>query len=101
MTPEGKVKEHLKKAIQKVGGTLRKLSYEGRAGAPDWLVLFPALGLFWMVELKAPGKKPTEHQLREHDVLRRSGIHVHVVDGTEAIARMMEEELSPSGKERK
>lgn len=40
-TPEGNVKEHLRKRIAALGGRVRFLKWIGRTGAPDTRVLFP------------------------------------------------------------
>lgn len=83
MTPEAKNVQYLKRRVTEFGGRLRKISWEGRVGAPDWLVL--AWGGHFFVEVKAPGEKPRKTQLREHEVLRDAGFEVHVVDCPAAI----------------
>lgn len=83
MTPEGKLVRALDRLARRYGGTTRKLSYEGRAGAPDRLVLLA--GVHFAVELKRPGAMPTEHQRREHERLRAAGLHVYVCDSVESI----------------
>lgn len=77
MTPEGKVAAYLLGKLAMLGWDQRKLSYEGRRGAPDRLILAPGCHVF--VELKAPGKEPPDYQLREHDRLRAAGCRVAVV----------------------
>ncbi len=37
-------------------------------------------GAVQFTELKAPGKKPNDKQVREHDRLRRLGFTVNVID---------------------
>lgn len=83
MTPEGKVVAHLERFVRRLGGATRKLSYEGRAGAPDRLVLLP--GCHFCIEAKRPGAVPPPHQLREHERLRASGLHVYVCDSPAAV----------------
>ena len=99
MTPEGKVEAHLKRRVKELGGEVRKLAWIGRANAPDRLVMLPyALRLCSsrgntldsslrhpLVELKAPGVKPSAAQLREHDRLRNAGFTVLVLDSVEAV----------------
>ncbi len=92
MTPEGKVEAHLKRRVKELGGEVRKLAWIGRANAPDRLVLFPhgviPGGLSRshpLVELKAPGVKPSAAQLREHERLRSAGFTVVVLDSVEAV----------------
>jgi hypothetical protein len=111
MTPEGKIEAHLKKRVKALGGEVRKMRWIGRVGAPDRVVLLPDASVAhersWrlerksigiperaahsracqhiLVELKAPGKKPTKTQLREHERLRDAGFVVLVLDSVEAI----------------
>ena len=82
MTPEGKIEAYLKKRVLETGGRIRKLSWIGRRGAPDRLIWWPG-PLLAFVELKAPGKKPTPQQEREHERLRADGFTVLVVDSLE------------------
>ena len=91
MTPEGKVEAHLKRRVKELGGEVRKLAWIGRANAPDRLVMLPVR--VWgspedahpLVELKAPGVKPSAAQLREHERLRNAGFTVLVLDSVEAV----------------
>lgn len=95
MTPEGKVEAHLKRRVKELGGEVRKLGWIGRANAPDRLVMLPFCPARWasqpnasrhpLVELKAPGVKPSAAQLREHDRLRKAGFSVLVLDSVEAV----------------
>ena len=97
MTPEGKVEAHLKRRVRELGGEVRKLGWIGRANAPDRLVMLPyalhALRFSTkngslrhpLVELKAPGVKPSAAQLREHERLRNAGFTVLVLDSVEAV----------------
>lgn len=54
----------------------RKVSWEGRVGAPDWVVFSNRMPQTIWVELKAPGKQPTAVQAGEHKVMRAHGQHV-------------------------
>lgn len=58
------------------GGFERKLTYVARRGCPDRLAIWKHLTIA-MFEIKAPGKKPTQQQVNEHDILRASGIPVY------------------------
>jgi hypothetical protein len=69
----------------------------GRGGAPDRLVMLPSCvfingqgmnSTVW-VELKAPGKKPTVQQLREHDRMRAMGQRVEVVDSLKGVTELL------------
>jgi hypothetical protein len=84
MTPEGKIEDYLKRRVLETGGRLRKLSWIGRNGAPDRLVWWPG-PIMSFVELKAPGKKPSAIQVREHERLRVDGFHVFLLDSFEGV----------------
>jgi hypothetical protein len=91
MTPEGKIEAYLKKRVLESGGRIRKLKWIGTRGAPDRLVWWPrtpeedtAVEVHF-VEVKAPGKKPTKQQQREHDRLKRDGFYVKVIDSKDAV----------------
>lgn len=74
MTPEGKIVAYLTKQAKAKGFAVRKLSYEGRHGAPDRLILAP--GVAYFVEVKAPGMKPRPEQEREMKVLTAAALNV-------------------------
>lgn len=85
MTPEGKIEAYLKKRVLETGGRIRKLSWPGHRGAPDRMIWWPDEGhglTLVFVEVKAPGKKPTKQQLREHKKLENDGFEVWVVNDT-------------------
>ncbi len=100
---ERDIERHLVKRVKELGGECRKVKWIGRTGAPDRLAMLPeiaqlgpketeALSHFGLkqarpgpaqtiwIELKAPGKKPEPHQLREHERMRAMGQRVEVVD---------------------
>lgn len=56
-----------------------KFTSPQRSAVPDRLMIAPG-GLVYMIEFKAPGKKPTPAQQREHDRLRAQGVNVYVID---------------------
>jgi hypothetical protein len=92
---ESAVEAYLVERVKKLGGEVRKVSWQGRKGAPDRLVMLPgcdAPGWFksdrtiW-VELKAEGlaalfpHTPHERQQwREHERMRAMGQRVAVID---------------------
>ena len=88
MTPEGKVRTHLRKRAIGAKAEHRKLGWIGRRNAPDELIFWnvpdghPPIAA--LVECKAPGEEPTEAQLREHVRLRAGGFRVEVVDSEES-----------------
>ena len=78
-TPEGRVSAALRQAAISLGGEIRKVQWQGRVGAPDWLVMLAGSAVF--VETKAPGERPRESQLVEFwRIERASGIPVLVID---------------------
>ena len=81
-TPEGRVSAALRKAVINCGGEIRKVQWQGRVGAPDWLVMLCGGALF--VETKAPGEVPRRSQMVEFSrISRESGIPVLVIDRAE------------------
>ena len=61
------------------GCLVYKFSSPGHAAVPDRMFILPG-GRMFMIEFKAPGKKPTAPQLREHLRLRAMGVSIDVVD---------------------
>lgn len=102
---ERDIEQRLLQRVKQMGGEVRKVSWIGRKGAPDRLVMLPVPDEFkaydlhkdttiW-VELKAPGKAAkfpsTAHeraQHREHERMRKMGQRVEVVDSYEQIEEL-------------
>lgn len=59
------VESHLKARAEKLGGEVRKVSWVGRNGAPDRMILFPNGVLYW-IETKAPQGRLSPGQRKEH-----------------------------------
>lgn len=85
---ERDIEEYLVKRVKAMGGDVRKAQWIGHVGAPDRLVMLPGRRATW-VELKAPGKKPTSQQVREHNRMRRLGELVEVIDSLEAVEEFL------------
>lgn len=97
---ESVIEKHLVKRVKELGGEVRKVKWIGRRGAPDRVVMLPERDNFdtdlmpypsatiW-VELKAPGKKPEAHQLREHKRMRKNGQWVVVIDSIEGVEALL------------
>lgn len=93
---ERDIERYLVKRAKELGGEVRKVQWIGRRGAPDRIVMLPDTTIlegihlikcsntFW-VELKAPGKKATAAQRREHDRMQRMGQRVEVIDSFEGV----------------
>ena len=81
-TPEGRVSSALRQAVIRCGGEIRKVQWQGRVGAPDWMVMMRGSAVF--VETKAPGARPRKSQLVEFERIERaSWIPVLVIDRAE------------------
>lgn len=81
-TPEGRVSAALRYYVIRYCGEIRKVQWQGRVGAPDWLVMLCGGALF--VETKAPGEVPRRSQIVEfRRISRESGIPVLVIDRAE------------------
>ena len=92
MTPEGKIVAYLCDRVRTLGGFTRKCEWSNRIGAPDQFVCVEGRN-FW-VECKAPGKRPTKMQEREHDRMREiGGCNVYVVDSESEVDFVLMKEL--------
>ena len=89
MTPEGNLVAYLCKRAKAEGFRVRKLSYEGRHGAPDRLILAPGAAVF--VEVKAPGQQPRPEQTRELAIFNDSGLQACWVASKEDIDSVLTE----------
>lgn len=69
----------LRQAVIARDGEIRKVSWEGRIGAPDYLVMMDGRAVF--IETKAPGGRPRASQMLEFERIDATGsIPVLVVD---------------------
>lgn len=92
---ESEIESYLVQRVQAVGGTAEKFTSPARRAVPDRLVTFPKRPgtnlrvskpcRVVFVELKAPGKKPTPAQLRDHERRRAMGAEVWVIDSKEGV----------------
>lgn len=98
---ESKIEAYLVKRVKAMGGEVRKVSWIGRRGAPDRLVMLPENftgpsflrtvhpgGSIW-IELKATGEKAKPHQYREHERMRKMGQRVEVVDSLARVDQVL------------
>ena len=76
---ERDIEAHLVEGVKRLGGVAYKFTSPGRRNVPDRLCVLPG-GRVVFVELKAPGKKPTAGQAREHRRLMGLGCVVWVCD---------------------
>ena len=80
---ERDVENALVRRVKKLGGTCEKFTSPSARSVPDRLITMPG-GHIIFVECKAPGKKPTELQERDHARRRALGCDVRVIDSKEA-----------------
>jgi len=85
---EKTIEQKLVQAAKRHGGICPKLVSPGFDGMPDRLVLLPH-GRMGFVEVKAPGKKPRALQTARHEMLRRLGFKVFVLDSTDEIEKII------------
>lgn len=94
---ERDIEAYLVKCVKELGGEVRKVSWVGRRGAPDRLVMLPfhtrsgrwaACPTIW-VELKAPGQRAKAHQAREHKRMAKMGQRVVVIDSLAAVEELL------------
>lgn len=105
-TPEGAIQKYGQDQLKKRGCLVRKISYEGRRGCPDMLVLVPARGNWWtnwavaktlFIEFKKDeNTEPEPHQLREHARMAAVGADVRVIGSKHQIDSLIKE-LFPVG----
>lgn len=81
---EKDIEKYLRDKVKAAGGRAYKFVSPGNTGVPDRIVLFPS-GRIVFVELKAPGKKPTELQKLQHERIRNLGFMVLVIDSKEQV----------------
>ena len=76
---ERDIEKALVKRVKALGGLCEKFTSPNRRSVPDRIVTLPG-GKIIFVELKAPGKKPTDSQLKDHRKRRELGCDVRVID---------------------
>ena len=81
---EKAIEEHLRDQAKSKGGKAYKFVSPGNAGVPDRMVVLPGCEIF-LVELKAPGEKPTDLKNKKIAELRALGKDVFVADSKEAV----------------
>lgn len=92
MTPEGRVRAHLRKEALRRGFEHRKLGWIARAGAPDELVFWPDGPplIHALVEVKRQGGKLEGHQNREIARLRKAGFIVWTIFDTDGADMLLD-----------
>lgn len=78
---EHAIEQHLKQAVEAIGGICWKFTSPGTAGVPDRICIHRGRVIF--VELKTPGRLPRPIQRRRIQQLTDHGMDVVVVDSVE------------------
>lgn len=87
---EKTIEQSFIKAVKSCGDIALKFVSPGFDGMPDRIVLKPD-GRCAFVEVKAAGKKPRPLQLSRHEMLRRLGFKVYVLDDKKQIGAVIDE----------
>lgn len=88
-TPEGLVADALCREAKKRGFFIRKCKWEGRLGAPDYVILHQGKAVF--IETKAPGEVPRKSQTAEFEQIRAAGCSVYVVDSADGAKQLIQD----------
>ena len=84
------IEQKLVAEVKKAGGICPKWVAPGFDGVPDRIAMFPS-GKLAFVEVKAPGEQPRPLQRARHELLRRLGFKVFILDNVEKIGGMIDE----------
>ena len=87
---EKTIERKLVQIVKAVGGIALKFTSPGYDGMPDRMVILPE-GHIAFVEVKAPGMKPRPLQVKRHELLRRLGCKVFVLDDAGRILQIIKE----------
>lgn len=87
---EKTVEQKFVSEVKKAGGICPKWVAPGFDGVPDRIALFPG-GKIAFVEVKAPGEKPRPLQIARHELLRKLGFRVYILDEIGKIGGMINE----------
>ena len=79
-----------KEKARRAGWWVRKFQAPKHSSVPD--DIFAKNGHVFFVEFKAPGKKATEKQEHEHELMREAGLTVYVCDTREMFAEILAKE---------
>ena len=81
---ERDIEKALVNKVKRLGGIAEKFTSPAKRSVPDRLVTLPG-GRIIFCELKKPGGKPTENQLRDHEKRRKLGADVRIIDSMEQV----------------
>ena len=81
---EKTIEATLVQRVKALGGMAEKFTSPAKRSVPDRIVTLPG-GRIIFVECKAPGKKPTPAQQKDHERRRALGCEVLVIDSLEGV----------------
>ena len=87
---EKAIEQNLVQTVKATGGIAPKFTSPGFDGMPDRIVLLPG-GHMAFVEVKTPGERPRPLQIARHELLRRLGFKVYVLDDERQIGGLLDE----------
>jgi hypothetical protein len=91
MTPEGRIKEKIKRMFKRYGSDVKyHMPVQNGMGEPTLDFTAAVRGFMFVIETKAPGKKPTVRQAKTLDEYARAGAFCFVVDSDEGVALVEE-----------
>ena len=86
---EKTLEKKLTAGAKRLKGIALKFHCLSFTGFPDRIVLIP-MGRLYLVELKSEGKKPSPRQVIVHEMLRKLGFPVYVIDSEETLKNFLE-----------
>ena len=86
---ESQIEKYLVKRVKELKGQTRKVKWINHNGAPDRLVWLPGWAFVKLAEMKKPGEKLEEHQVREHRRLKKMGIVCRKLDSFADVDRFL------------
>lgn len=89
MTPEGKIKAMVNKAINDTGRIWKFMPVQMGMGIPALDYLLCVNGRFVAIETKTKGKKLTTRQLLTKETIEKAGGKVFIVDDKESLDAAM------------
>lgn len=89
MTPEGRVKKAIKKALDKYKDLYSFMPVPSGFGKSSLDYILCYRGRFVAIEAKAPGKKPTPRQKAMIGAIERAGGRVLVIDGDDGVRALI------------
>lgn len=84
------IEKKLVESVKKLGGIALKLFSTFFTGLPDRMILMPG-GRIWFAEIKTTGQKPTPRQTVVHEMLRKLGFEVWLIDRQEILDQFVTE----------